>query len=162
MLVAMLGAGLAIAGESYSIAAQRDKEQELLFIGAQYRAALRSYRQAQIRGGLREYPASLEDLLKDNRFPGTRRHLRRLYRDPMTGTTEWGVVRVAGRIIGVHSLSEGTPLKQAGFDIDDAEFEGAETYADWVFMGATGPGTPGAEREDEGVVPGNPATETNR
>jgi len=162
MLVAMLGVGLAIAGESYAIAAQRDREQELLFIGAQFRAALRSYRQAQIRGGVREYPATLEDLLKDNRFPGTRRHLRRLYRDPMTGTTQWGVVRVAGRIVGVHSLSERAPLKHAGFDIDDAELEGADTYADWIFMTAVAPGAPGTQREDEVVVPGDPATETNR
>lgn len=162
MLVAMLGAGLAIAGESYSIAAQRDKEQELLFIGAQFRTALRSYHQAQIRAGRREYPATLDDLLKDNRFPGTRRHLRRLYRDPMTGTTEWGVVRVAGRIVGVHSLSTGTPLKQAGFDIDDAEFEGAEKYADWIFMAPAAPGTPRTDGEDEPVVPGNAVTEMNR
>ncbi len=133
MTVALLGVGLAIAGESYSLAARRDRERELLFIGAQFREALRSYHQAQMRAGQREYPASLDALLADDRFAGVKRHLRRVYVDPMTGKSEWGLVRIAGRIVGVHSLSEQAPLKQANFDLADAAFEGSTRYSDWVF-----------------------------
>jgi hypothetical protein len=40
------------------------------------------------------------------------RYLRRIYRDPMTSKTEWGLVQsVDGRIMGVHSLSKDKPLK---------------------------------------------------
>jgi type II secretory pathway pseudopilin PulG len=133
MAVAMLGVGLATAAEIHSIATRREQERELIFIGHQFRAALRSYNHAQLRAGRREYPANLEELLKDNRFPGIRRHLRRIYKDPITGESEWGVVLVAGRIVGVHSLSQEHPLKQDGFEPDDAAFRGQERYSDWIF-----------------------------
>jgi type II secretory pathway pseudopilin PulG len=133
MVVAMLGLGMSIAAELYAVSAQREREKELLFVGHQFRAALRSYYQSQMRAGRKEYPASLEELLKDSRFPGIRRHLRRIYRDPVGGGTEWGLVRVGGRIVGVHSLSQQQPLKQDNFDLEDAAFASREHYSDWVF-----------------------------
>jgi type II secretory pathway pseudopilin PulG len=81
----------------------------------------------------RGYPGSLEELLKDERFPGVRRHLRKIFVDPMTGKAEWGLVQVAGRIVGVHSLSTAVPIKQAGFESEDQTFSGAQSYAEWVF-----------------------------
>ena len=65
--------------------------------------------------GLQRYPATLEDLLRDGRVPGIKRHLRKIFVDPMTGKTEWGLIKEGGRIIGVHSLSANKPLKQGGF-----------------------------------------------
>lgn len=133
MTVAMLGVGMTIVGEVYSLGVRREREQELLFVGHQFRAALRSYYHAQMRAGKKDYPASLEELLKDTRFAGIRRHLRRIYKDPITGEAEWGLVRIGGRIVGIHSLSTDRPLKQDGFELEDASFRDREKYSEWVF-----------------------------
>jgi hypothetical protein len=42
-------------------------------------------------------------------------------------------MRVDSRIVAVHSLSERTPTKQAGFDPDDAGFTAKQRIRDWVF-----------------------------
>jgi len=130
--VAILGGGLALVGEVWETSAKREKEAELLFAGDQYRKAIERY----FLSGQRQYPRSLEDLLKDSRRPGTVRYLRRLYPDPLTGK-EWGLVKAPdGGILGVHSPSEGKPLKVAGFRARDAAFEGAQKYSEWKFVHA--------------------------
>lgn len=106
-------------------------ERELLRQGHEFRAALLSYRQAHPS---RQLPTTLDQLLEDSRGPVLRRHLRRIHVDPMTRRAEWGLVLQAGQIIGVHSLSERPPLKQAGFDEEDAAFSQATTYREWAFM----------------------------
>jgi len=133
MLVALMGSALAIGGELYATSARRDKEAQLLFIGHEFRQALGRYLQAKGAGGMAQYPLTLDELLQDPRFPGARRHLRRLYADPMTGKAEWGLVRQQGRIVGIHSLSEQAPIKQGNFLDDDRGFNGKARYADWVF-----------------------------
>lgn len=132
--VAIIGIGLAATGQVWSAAAQRDKERELIYIGHEFRNAIRTYSQAT-PGPVPQYPMKLEDLLSDNRYPNIKRHLRRIYRDPMTGKAEWGVVRTAGGgIVGVYSLSTGKPIRTAGFDWDDRTFASAANYAGWRFM----------------------------
>lgn len=134
ILVATLGAVGAAYGELASHARQRDKEKQLLFVGGEYRDALESYYE-KTPGAFKRYPHKLEDLLLDRRFPVAVRHLRRLYPDPMTGSEEWGVVKAPdGGIMGVYSLAEGTPLKQAEFANDDRTFHQATTYAEWRFF----------------------------
>ena len=110
-------------------------ERELLDTGMQFGLALDSYAAATPRGQPRA-PMRLEDLLRDNRFPNPRRHLRKLFIDPVTGKAEWGLVRAgeAGPILGVHSLSQATPLKQANFEPYFAGFENREHLAEWKFM----------------------------
>jgi type II secretory pathway pseudopilin PulG len=152
-LVAMIGAGYVVVAEVYATAQKRDREQALLFIGHEFRTALERYYGAQIVGGVHEYPARLEQLLRDDRFPDIRRHLRRLYVDPMTGKDEWGVVRVGGRIVGVHSLSEVRPLKQKNFEPDDSLFEGRERYSEWVFAYPPAPPTVPASPPKPGAKP---------
>ncbi len=79
-------------------------------------------------------PRSLEDLLKDPRLPGLRRHLRQLYADPLTGKEQWGLVKDSkGSILGVHSLAEGKPVQRTGFEPQLGSFEDAENYRQWVF-----------------------------
>jgi type II secretory pathway pseudopilin PulG len=156
MVIAMLGLGTSIAAQLHAVSARREREKELLFVGHQFRAALRSYYHAQMRAGRKEYPASLEELLKDNRFPGIRRHLRKLYRDPVHGGSEWGLVRVGGRIVGIHSLSQEQPLKQGNFDLEDAAFADREKYSDWVFTyPVNGLFEPDGQGEREAVPPTN-------
>ena len=133
VLFALAAVGLALAGvgQVWHTTAQREKEAELLFIGNQFRQAIGAY-YAQTPGTIRQFPTRLEDLLEDKRFAVPRRHLRKLYRDPMTGTTQWGLAKAGDRIMGVYSLAEGTTFK-TDFQGRDASFAGATQYQQWVF-----------------------------
>jgi type II secretory pathway pseudopilin PulG len=123
VLIAVALFGLASVGAARLLASTErvEREAELLFVGHQFRQAIRSYLQAGQRAG--QYPATLEDLLVDKRYPVPRRHLRRLFVDPITGKTDWGLVSAPeGGIMGVYSLSEREPLKRANFDPEDGDF----------------------------------------
>lgn len=134
LAVAVIGIGLAATGKIWSQARQREQEQELLFVGNQFRQAIALYYQ-RTPGAAPRYPAELEDLLQDKRYPGTQRYLRKLYADPMTGKPEWGLVTApGGGIMGVYSLSGMTPIKTSGFWERDRTFEGANHYSDWKFF----------------------------
>ena len=131
-MVVILSGGLALVGEMWDTAARREKEAQLLFVGHQYRRAIERY---YLSGPQRQYPRALTDLLKDPRLPVTARYLRQLYPDPVTGSAEWGIVKGPdGGILGVHSLSEAAPFKQANFKVRDAAFQGARKYSDWKFV----------------------------
>lgn len=131
--MAILGAGLAVLGTLWSTAAKREKEAELLYIGEQYQQALASYYRAS-PGSVKRYPSNLDLLLADNRFPHVVRHLRRIWRDPMTGAALWGVERDgSGGISGVYSLSEDQPIKQANFGPSREHLTGTMSYRHWVF-----------------------------
>jgi type II secretory pathway pseudopilin PulG len=131
---AVIGVGLAATGTVWSQAAQRDKERELLGIGAEMRNAIARYYE-RTPGTVKAYPKTLEELLKDPRFPNVQRHLRRIYVDPMTGKAEWGLVAApGGGVMGVYSLSKQEPLKRAGFAAVDADLSRALHYSDWQFV----------------------------
>jgi type II secretory pathway pseudopilin PulG len=138
--LAALGLLMAGAGQVWYSAAQRDKETELLFIGNQYRQAITSYYALKL-DEKNEYPQKLEDLLEDHRLPMRYSHLRKLYRDPMTGTTEWGLVKAGDRIVGVHSLARGKPIRTV-FKGRDTVFAETTRYDQWVFSHDTTGGTP--------------------
>jgi len=130
-IVALMGLGLALAGEVWHTAAVREREAALLHVGEQYRRAIERY----YLSGPGQYPRSLADLLKDPRKPNTERYLRRLYPDPVTNSDDWGIVKAPdGGVLGVHSRSEDKPLKVARFSAADAAFEGAGKYSDWKFV----------------------------
>lgn len=112
---------------------QRAKEAELLFIGNQFRRAIRSYYSTSAGGGARALPRSLDDLLEDPRFPMPVHHLRRMYNDPMTGRADWILVQGAGGIIGIHSSSTAPTIKRDNFSLEDRDFRDKTTYAGWVF-----------------------------
>lgn len=133
LLVALLGLGATAAVEVGETLARREREQALLQIGREFRTALQRYRGTVAAAGTAQDPISLDDLLRDPRQPGTVRHLRRIYVDPMTGKAAWGEVRERGRIVGIHSLSEERPIKTQGFGPQEQGFEQARSYRDWVF-----------------------------
>lgn len=109
-LVAILGIAAAATVSAGVTMQRRSAEDDLLFVGLQYKRAFRSYYQAAI--STPRYPLKLEDLLKDPRFPGIRRHLRTLYADPVTGGTDWGLILApGGGIMGVYSLATNTRSK---------------------------------------------------
>lgn len=140
LAVAVIGVGLAAAGKIWSQSSQREKEQELLFVGNQYRRAITLYYERSAKKNIpcpaKCYPEKLEDLLLDKREPGVHRYLRKLYPDPMTGKMEWGLTKVPGgeAIMGVYSQSGLTPIKTSGFRYEDRTFEGANHYSDWKFL----------------------------
>lgn len=145
--VAMTSAALATLARSWSNEAQRERESQLLWAGAAYRHAIASYYEAT-PGPLKSFPAALDSLLLDPRFPDARRHLRQLFPDPMTGKTDWILILAPmGGIMGVASRSEGRPLKRTGFEGFNLPFEDVSTrlkdelrYRDWEFIHI--PGSP--------------------
>lgn len=139
--VAATAIGLAVAGELWSTSRQQERELELLFAGNAIRQAIGAYYLAT-PGPVKQYPATLENLLKDPRFPATQRYLRQVYPDPVTGSIEWVLIKAPqGGIIGVASASEGAPLKRAGFRDPNRVFEDQAIllkeklrYRDWEFI----------------------------
>lgn len=154
VLVALMGAGLASIGSAWRATLQREKEAQLLFVGQEFRRALLSYRDTS--SGLGEYPRQLEDLLEDRRLPAVKRHLRRIYDDPMTGRADWVLLRAGDRIVGVASRSEGMPYRRAGFPPAFADFSNARRYRDWVFA-AEPLAAPAAATGTGVAAPGEPA-----
>ncbi|MEK7778521.1 MAG: hypothetical protein AAB293_00375 [Pseudomonadota bacterium] len=89
--VALAGIAMAAAAHVWQAKSLREKEAELMFIGEQFRLAIKSYQST----GTKQFPKTLEDLVEDKRTPNVVRHLRKIYVDPMTNTTEWGIVEEA-------------------------------------------------------------------
>lgn len=152
--LALGGIALMAAVDVWSLARQRIREQELLFVGDQYRRAIQRYYFGAPRGTGRVLPTSLEDLLEDNRYPVPVRHLRRLYPDPITGSAEWGVLRVGQRVAGVYSLSEKQPVKRTGFAPGYEQFGDKAAYRDWVF-GVSPSGEPLTVMPPKSTAPDN-------
>jgi type II secretory pathway pseudopilin PulG len=131
LLTALAGTGLVRAHQTQM---RRDQEQQLLFVGDQFRRAIVSYYNTFPPGGQRTLPPTLEALLDDTRFVQPVHHLRKIYPDPISGTKNWAVIRAGTGIAGVHSLSELEPLKQTGFPEAYRAFAGTRTYAEWQFV----------------------------
>lgn len=131
MAVVIMGLMLTVASRVWSTTEQRERETQLLFAGHAYRMAIASY----FAHGHR-FPATLQDLLQDDRSPVPVRHLRRLYPDPMTGTADWTLIMTpnAGGIMGVSSSSQRAPLKRQGFDLIDDAFKDTDCYCAWQFI----------------------------
>ena len=111
----------------------REREADLLFVGQQLRDALTRYAR-ESPAGAPKYPKTLDELLLDKRYPTVRRHLRRVYNDPMTGASTWGLIRQQDRIVGVYSLASGAPLKRSGFPPEMIQLTEAKSYRDWRFV----------------------------
>jgi type II secretory pathway pseudopilin PulG len=133
IIVAMIAAGATAALGAGAALQQRESEAELLAIGLEFRQALQSYADATPAGQPTE-PREVAELLRDPRYPGVRRHLRRIYPDPLTGQAEWGIVRFPdGRISGMHSLSKTPTLRHTGFPAGLEGLEKTESHDAWIF-----------------------------
>ena len=73
LVIAVVALTLGVATEQIEHAAQREREEQLLFVGSQFRQAIASYYEQS--PGAKQYPRKLEELLQDNRFPKPKRHL---------------------------------------------------------------------------------------
>jgi type II secretory pathway pseudopilin PulG len=129
--VVIMGLMLTLVSRVWTTTEQREREIQLLYVGHAYRMAIASYYST---GG--QFPTTLQQLVRDERFPVPKRHLRRLYPDPITGRNDWFLIPpVAGQpgIMGVASNSNRAPIKRDGFDLIDAAFKNADCYCDWQF-----------------------------
>jgi hypothetical protein len=134
VFVAIMGIGLSATGVVFHQQAQREKEAQLLFAGAEIRRAIGLYYEKS-PGGVKQFPRTLDDLLLDQRYPGVQRYLRRIYVDPMTGARDWVLISASdGGISGVHSASPGQPLKASNFPAGDEDFKDKDSYAGWKFV----------------------------
>ena len=149
--LAIIGGASAAALSAGSTMQRRLAEEELLFVGAQFRLAFRSYYESAV--SVPRYPATLEALLQDPRPQVAKRHLRKIFHDPLTGKPEWGLIPApGGGIMGVHSLAEGKPIKQANFEPAFVLFEGKGSYLEWSFAWV-----PAAARSSAATAPGGSA-----
>ena len=133
-LIAIMGTAAAMASAVWSTVQRRDNERELVFAGRQFADAIERYRKHSV-DPMHLYPRSLQELLHDDRSGVPRHHLRRLYVDPMTGDTRWGLIRLAdGSVVGVHSLSERAPFVRKFVTSDFAPPAGIRSYQQWRFV----------------------------
>ncbi|WP_410209732.1 hypothetical protein [Aquirhabdus sp.] len=131
-LIFLFALGLGKTLEVYSTIQQREKEQELLYVGNLYREAIKQY---YLSGrDNKVYPKSLDDLLKDPRHLVVRRYLRELYLDPITNRPFIVILAPEGGIWGVRSSSSVPVIKVSGFGDKYQSFEKAKTYQDWDFI----------------------------
>lgn len=133
LAVAALSGMLAAGGTLWAQARQREREQELLFVGQQYQDAIRRYYESTPGAG--RYPPTLDALLFDPRFVAIRRHLRQPYRDPLAPMQPWGLIPAPdGGIMGVYSQASGAPIKRSNFPPRLGWSGEKSTYADWKFV----------------------------
>jgi type II secretory pathway pseudopilin PulG len=132
IVISIAGIGMSTVGVVWQTEMRREREIELLHIGTEFREAISSYRDAT-PGGIKQNPIKLEDLILDKRLPIIKRHLRKLYHDPITNSNKWGLVKEQGAIVGVYSLSQLQPIKTSGFPPEYEVFGEAGTYQDWQF-----------------------------
>lgn len=134
VMLAILGVVSATALRVGKLVHHRVAEEALLDVGREFSQALERYRRIT-PAGQPDAPLELAELLRDQRFPVVVRHLRKLYADPVTGRTEWGLVREEDtrRIVGIHSLSALPPVKLGNFPRGLSDLGGKRTYTEWVF-----------------------------
>lgn len=138
--VAAVSIGLAMATPIYSEQLRRQREAELVRIGALYVQAIESYYLAS-PGSVQSYPKRLEELLLDPRYVGTRRYMRKLYQDPV-GRADWGLVAAPdGGVAGIYSRSEDRPLITRPIAIGSRSIGAASRYSDLKFVFAPDGGT---------------------
>lgn len=116
-----------------SYEAQRQREDQLLRLGAAHAEAIRSYYLAT-PGAVKRWPGTLADLVEDKRFVQVRRHLREAYGDPVT-RGGWELLPAPdGGIAGVRSTSTLRPLQTAAVRAGDLSLAAAQRYSDWHFV----------------------------
>jgi type II secretory pathway pseudopilin PulG len=138
MLVVIMGIMLGLTAQPWKTIMKREREQELLFRGLQYRKAIAAWytRPATPGATAKVIPLNdLKDLLLDPSSLQKTKYLRQLFKDPMTGK-EWTIIREGGKgIIGVASTSDEEPLKTSFSEYSGLDtFAGKKKYSDWRFV----------------------------
>jgi type II secretory pathway pseudopilin PulG len=156
ILLAIISITAAASAELGAIYQRRMAEKELLAVGAEFQRALQSYSSATPIGQPTQ-PRTLEELLRDPRYPNVVRHLRRVYEDPMTGKADWVLVMSPDgqTIVGIHSASHAHPIQIAHFPAAFQGFANKKSYTDWVFVARFPTLTQGQRPPDGPVLNGD-------
>jgi type II secretory pathway pseudopilin PulG len=142
MLAAMAFLGLSSAGvmQYVSHQLQREREEDLLRTGQTLVLAIEAYYLAS-PGSIKKLPAALEELLDDRRQVSIQRYLREIYRDPITGKSNWNVIRSpTGEVLGVRSVSSLAPIRTGAVVLPShvskvvIALQPATHYSDWDFV----------------------------
>jgi type II secretory pathway pseudopilin PulG len=152
-IIGVVAAGTIQLGALYQ---RRMAEKELLYIGDQFQRALLSYAD-NTPLGLPTQPRTLQELVRDPRYPNPMRHLRRVYADPLTGKADWVLVLSPNgqTIVGIHSASHEHPIQLRKFAERFRGFEDKRSYTQWVFIARPPQLAPGA-RPPNAVAGGLP------
>lgn len=137
--VVIIGIMAGAASQRWTTIMQRDREEELLFRGMQYRDAIDRWNkppkplpgQAPIQQTHKL--TDLKALLQDPYTVEKIRYLRRLYPDPITGKDFEPIVDPVKGIVGVKSSSQDPPLKRDNFPDELKAFANKDKYSDWTF-----------------------------
>jgi type II secretory pathway pseudopilin PulG len=149
MVIAIMAIMMAAAVEIVSFQAQREREAELIFRGQQYVEGIRLYRQKYGR-----YPMRMKEL-----WEADPKVLRRKWKDPITGSENWGVVfqgQEGRKIAGPGRRPRRTPTRTPVFERDRGRegekvgpivgvhslsnetsikvYEGRTQYSEWKFV----------------------------
>lgn len=135
--VVIIGIMAGAASQNWRTIMLREREEELLFRGMQYRTAIANWYRprpgqppTQQTRPLRE----LKDLLQDPNSLEKVKYLRRLYTDPITGKEFEPIIDPVRGIIGVKSTSQAPPLKQGNFPVElNKKLDGKNSYSEWEF-----------------------------
>src|SRR6185436_10723553 len=103
VMVSILLIGSAVAVQQWSTVIRRDREEELIFRGRQIAMALAMYRKDN-----GTFPTELKQIQEMGGPGGGRYYLRRLYKDPVNGNADWGLVYLSPQ--GVPVDSTGQPI----------------------------------------------------
>ncbi|MFC0398871.1 type II secretion system protein [Paraburkholderia rhizosphaerae] len=138
IVIAIIAVTAAAQIELGAVYQRRMAEEELLATGHEFQRALLSYANATPLGQPNQ-PRTLQDLVRDPRYPNVVRHLRKVYADPMTGKDDWVLIRSPDgqTIVGLHSASTAHPIQIAHFAAEFRGFEDKQSYMDWVFVART-------------------------
>jgi type II secretory pathway pseudopilin PulG len=149
--VTIIGIMLGATGQSWTMFMKREREEELLFRGMQYRDAIIRWNNggkipSTLPGAIQPVLQNkkplmdLKDLLQDPGSAGTVKYLRQLYKDPITGKDFVPIPDANKNIIGVASSSEDKPLKTSNFPEELKVFlADKKKYSEWQFVYGTQP-----------------------
>ena len=104
--ISFIGIALASAGQVWSSTVKRERAVQLNWVCEQFRLAVNSYRAATPIAPA-PFPTTFEDLLADGRFNPPKRHLRRIYVDPMAPQNTWSIeLRWTRNVVTTASITD--------------------------------------------------------
>ncbi len=118
MIVTVLLIALTAALPSVYTEGQREREEELLFRGSQYKRAIGLYRRQFNR-----FPTSVKDLLETNGL----HFLRRPFRDPMSRSGKWRFIHANAAGVPIDSKTIGGPKRPGAEKPPGPGMESGET-----------------------------------
>lgn len=81
---------MAVIAKSWTYQVKRSNEEQLIYIGEHYARAIRNFHIQHKR-----YPFKLKELIETQP-----RYLRKLYKDPITNSDDWGIIRLSDVLSG--------------------------------------------------------------